>query len=642
MSSGSLPGVFLLPSGEEMAITLEKDSVEIETYDFCIEPIIDKPSRFWAKIGIGESVDYDDELVWSIKSTDRYLWVVDSIKKEKNRQIVSGFDALYHARRRQITPDTGYSYKEYSSQTALAIIQDVLGNASELTEGSGNATGGTYTTRFNRGTKLDEAVLRIAEIEGYYLWVDVEKKWYYKTSRGTDRSGSITLEAGNNLLSPGIIDNSPEVDMCNKATVLGAGSGNNQLVAEAEDYSYSAVVHERTFDAKDIYDQDTLDKFAETIVDKLHEPRVVLELRITSDVDWFDVGDTVALLDSTHGVDGDYVCVQKKITPREHICYFSNTPLSDTDAYKEIQASAMHFVATDQGAPTNWGFTQNAKCDSTVSFKRKFKIARYTVFTECKLQVDREAFTADSSSVTSSEEAATGFLYADNEYLSSEEAASFNALSIDNTWTDLHSWTPGGTALNREHWVYVSIKMDEQAADEDLALYVRAYNVTESEYYPASDGVTQEIRGTWDTELNAVTFLIPILGHSWYGDTVKIQAKTSSGTARDFRGRIEVFSGQGHRHTAGEHTHDIDHGMYQPGSESPVAIDYYVWKKGDSKPGTPDGSISSLAVDAESAEIDISEKITDTGYYYLELEPTGLCQLNVSLWFETFIRSEVT
>ncbi|MHC1585914.1 MAG: phage tail protein [Candidatus Hecatellaceae archaeon] len=156
-----------------------------------------------------------------------------------------------------------------------------------------------YESRF-------EALKRLAAMVGGEFWVDAEGKLYFMRERGQDKSASILLEKGVNLLS--LERRVDMVKLANRIRVIGAGQGAGRIEVLEEDFDSQLAygLREAVKIDKEIDDEDSAKTLAQNLLTLHAKPREVVVASLSRLPKGLDVGDRIAVKDQGLGIDGTF------------------------------------------------------------------------------------------------------------------------------------------------------------------------------------------------------------------------------------------------------------------------------------------------------------------------------------------------
>ncbi|HID16835.1 TPA: hypothetical protein EYP26_00925 [Candidatus Bathyarchaeota archaeon] len=141
---------------------------------------------------------------------------------------------------------------------------------------------------------------------GAEFWVDPEGRFYFNQQRGQDKSVSIRLEKGVNLL--GLERKVDMVKLANRIWIIGAGSGADRVETFEEDAGSQAAygLREAVKVDKEAEDEDAAKTLAQNLLALYAYPRETLTAILPSLPAGLELGDQVSVKDSILGVDGKF------------------------------------------------------------------------------------------------------------------------------------------------------------------------------------------------------------------------------------------------------------------------------------------------------------------------------------------------
>jgi hypothetical protein len=147
------------------------------------------------------------------------------------------------------------------------------------------------------------AVRRLADVVGCEWWVDAEGKYYFKQSKGSDKSASVKFEDGVNLIS--LSFESKLLPFANKIKTVGADKaegGRYEVVVEDPASQSQYGLYEDVFVDKEIDDEATLTTYAQNLLAKYSQPRKRLRAEV-NEIEGLEPGDKVRVVSSRLGID---------------------------------------------------------------------------------------------------------------------------------------------------------------------------------------------------------------------------------------------------------------------------------------------------------------------------------------------------
>ncbi len=244
-------------------------------------------------------------------STDGSAYTPVLTRSGDYRQTIEAFFTAQSVRYIKITITTAdAAYWDVHEIRAAVEDDDQI-----LEEGTITDIGYVITHACKQENRLS-ASQRISEVVGCDFWVDLDKLANF-TSRGTDKSTLVTFQYGENIAS---IDRDRSIEpsvFCNNLTLLGHGSGDDQLKVTVKDQDsidlYGQV--DFTITESDIVSLDLLAKRAAVLLAYLKPPPDLIDLSFTESftANSYGPADRVHIVYGPLEVDGNY-----KLMSEEH------------------------------------------------------------------------------------------------------------------------------------------------------------------------------------------------------------------------------------------------------------------------------------------------------------------------------------
>ncbi len=276
------------PGDFEILVKNDKGLKPQTNYDTCI-----------GAAGVsGQGVD----VVISRKGTTMFTGVCDNVKIGNNLIRISGKGEAI-----KLTWDSCTAWQEYLTTAANTVMTNLLSGTVITLDSS------DFTSDINVGYQEGENKYRaLYGLVKNYLAGECYVsggKFFAKTAMGTDKSATITLEHGVNILNL-----TREVDsfsLANSVKTKGVGEGTFELTSgPATDATSISAYGNRDliYDAKRVYNQSELDSIKTNLLAKLKDPTDSLEKVLFLDKGDYGlgVGDTTTVTNSRLGVSGGY------------------------------------------------------------------------------------------------------------------------------------------------------------------------------------------------------------------------------------------------------------------------------------------------------------------------------------------------
>jgi len=248
------------------------------------------------------------DVIISRKGTETFKGVVDNVKiSNKMIRITGRGEAI------KLAWDSCTEWQEYIATQANTVISNLL-SGTLITLGSSD-----FTANINVGYQEGENKFRaLYGLVKNYLngepYVSAGK-FYAKTAMGTDKSATVTLEHGKNIIS--LSREIDSFDLANWVKSRGVGEGTFQLTSgplqdAASQTAYN--VRKLVYDAKRVYNQSELDSITTKLLADNKDPTDTLEKVLFLDTGDFGlgIGDTVTVINSRLGVSGSYRIFEMK------------------------------------------------------------------------------------------------------------------------------------------------------------------------------------------------------------------------------------------------------------------------------------------------------------------------------------------
>jgi len=548
------------------------------------------------------------------------------------------------------------------------------------------------------------------------VWIGCEKVSYTGKSgndltgctRGVAFMGNVTEayahKAGIAVYDAAYTETSAETD-----SSIGDGSDTNNA-----NYGLRRGV----YSYPDIFDQNTLDLLAQNILEDhkdLVERITLIPVDFRNVLNTVEVGDTVTINDSDAGLSGNYRVVGMTFRNKEGYesleLEVSNAKTRFTGAVQNVQKETQKKTRYMQGATNCYMTGETDNCDSShglrIDFyipkeavginkvKLNYKLLKYRIWSTVTAKESSHTHGIPELSVsgtTSSSETAkhshsvsgttsTTVGSSDNTY---EFGPYTDTPTIDNSWHAVNTSVQIGNYAYESHHIAWNIKLAWTTVDvcQNLEVYVRAKNTTDSTYYPSSTGIKNIIYfGHFGTNNEAHA----LFGHiripkSWTSKSYQLEYKieapggAASITSRDIsylyygiRGHAHSVSGQTAEEGGASHSHTISGqttvaDTTGAGSEHSHALSYGIstdtaaWGVSDITINVDGTDRTSEIETAKGSALTTSEGGTENGDYmdlknylsspiadnwhYVIIQPNGNCRIRADLFIQIFIESD--
>jgi len=247
------------------------------------------------------------------------------------------------------------SAERWENVNDTQIINDALSNISQISAGTIENVDSEISMLFNHSTQAKK-IRDTAEVVGANVVYNSDQTLDYVNRRGSDRTGETLSPSSQNIVDDFKADKKGGGERVSHVRVIGTGEGKHQLTAEATASWFDGSQREswRVFSNKDISDQDSLDKYAQTLIQDLNEPE---HIEVTTTLRNIDVqlGDSFHVQYPEEDVDRDMRIVEltEKVKPngKTYEVTLSTRQISRKDRDAENRKDVNRYNMAFEGSP---------------------------------------------------------------------------------------------------------------------------------------------------------------------------------------------------------------------------------------------------------------------------------------------------
>lgn len=548
----------------------------------------------------------------------------------------------------------------YNNQDFRDVVIDILNGTGITATSSTVDTIGNINIKF-KNTYVLEAIKKLADLSGYYWWVDSSKVLHMESSRGSSTPvTNINLYGEGELLEEYIDRNR----MCNKAIVFGAGEAYGEASDSTSISTYG--LKEGRFKFPELQTNTECTQRAQKIVNEFKDPIHIVKIATLRK--GYDLGDTVYLFGRE--IDGNYrvTKITYDITGRREIELTSSGLKHRTDEfYEEIErllkqgsSNIAEITTGDKIEELVYGHVSPTSTSNYFRFRFYIDPEKVSDVLQAKLYVVRDYIdmpygTETDGSYAYFSQAAhdhsqnapgqndhdhdiagqtTGYVLTGQSVLSDIDRTTYvyGSGGTSGQWVTVCSGV-GVTAVNHES-LEGSVNITDQGTNAYNYYYVRLYYYCG--YWPDSTGVPVRIEGG---KSGSVYLRFPVHGINCSTIAAELQVFVPSGTSAKMSGYL--LTAYSHQHEVSAHVTQGSQADILPGTPTtgeladitdnqhtnPLIIDVRKYDDGLSHKVNiyVDGNYLTykyLTGIGDTFEIDISTDISTTGWHTIELRPT--------------------